>query len=178
MCLCVYSLAVSCLFAGDIFTVDEGGTAPITASHVKASDVDTTVEQLVVSLISPPQFGYIENVLPSPGFEKSNMGVSIGKVALRFKHPVSKGGCNSMCFLSNLRFPASFSYKDLIDGHVNYVQSRHQRMEPTADQLMLCVSDGKHTSANVVFYVVINPKNDEIPEFVIRNITVGSDSPQ
>ena len=65
--------------AGDIFTVDEGGTAPITASHLKASDVDTVLDELVISLISPPQFGYIENVLPSPGFEKSNTGISIGK---------------------------------------------------------------------------------------------------
>lgn len=67
------------LFAGDIFIVDEGGTAPITVSHLKASDVDTVLDELVVSLISPPQFGYIENVLPSPGFEKSNTGISIGR---------------------------------------------------------------------------------------------------
>ncbi|XP_073331288.1 FRAS1-related extracellular matrix protein 1a [Pagrus major] len=132
------------LTTGDIFMVDEGGTAPITASHLKASDVDTVLDELVISLISPPQFGYIENVLPSPGFEKSNTGISI----------------------------ASFSYRDIIDGHVNYVQSRHQRMEPTADQFMLCVSDGKHSSAHVPFYIIINPTNDEIPEFVARNITV------
>ncbi|XP_068164367.1 FRAS1-related extracellular matrix protein 1a isoform X2 [Antennarius striatus] len=132
------------LTAGDMFTVDEGGTAPITASHLKASDVDTVLYKLVVSLVSPPQFGYIENVLPSPGFEKSNTGISI----------------------------ASFSYKDIIDGHVNYVQSRHQRMEPTADQFMLCVSDGKHSSAHVPFYIIINPTNDEVPEFMARNITV------
>uniref|UniRef100_A0A665UUC3 FRAS1-related extracellular matrix protein 1 n=1 Tax=Echeneis naucrates TaxID=173247 RepID=A0A665UUC3_ECHNA len=129
---------------GDIFVVSEGGTASITASHLKASDVDTMLDQLVVSLISPPQFGYVENILPSPGFEKSNMGISI----------------------------ASFSYKDIIDGHVNYVQSRHERMEPIADQLMLCVSDGKHTSAQVAFYIIINPTNDEIPEFMARNFTV------
>ncbi|XP_078131977.1 FRAS1-related extracellular matrix protein 1a isoform X3 [Sander vitreus] len=132
------------LTTGDIFIVDEGGSAPITASHLKASDVDTILDQLVVSLISPPQFGYIENVLPSPGFEKSNTGISI----------------------------ASFTYKDIIDGHVNYVQSRHQRMEPTTDQFMLCVSDGIHSSAHVPFYVIINPTNDEIPQFVARNITV------
>ncbi|XP_022603580.1 FRAS1-related extracellular matrix protein 1 [Seriola dumerili] len=132
------------LTTGDIFVVNEGGAAPITASHLKASDVDTVLDELVVNLISPPQFGYIENVLPSPGFEKSNMGISI----------------------------ASFSYKDIIDGHVNYVQSRHERMEPTADQLMLCVSDGKHSSAHVPFYIIINPTNDEIPEFMARNFTV------
>ncbi|KAM4612074.1 FRAS1-related extracellular matrix protein 1a [Polymixia lowei] len=129
---------------GDIFVVDEGGAAPITVSHLRATDTDTALKELVVSLVSPPQFGYIENVLPSPGFEKSNMGISI----------------------------ASFSYKDIIDGHVNYVQSRHQRMEPTADQFILSVSDGKRSSANVPFYIIISPTNDEIPELLARNITV------
>uniref|UniRef100_A0A3Q3FCR4 Fras1 related extracellular matrix 1a n=1 Tax=Labrus bergylta TaxID=56723 RepID=A0A3Q3FCR4_9LABR len=119
------------LSTGDIFTVEEGGSAPITMSHLKVFDVDTVLDELVVSLISPPQFGYIENVLPT-----------------------------------------SFSYKDIMDGHVNYVQSRHQRMEPTADQFMLCVSDGKHSSAHVPFYIIITPTNDEVPEFEARNFTV------
>ncbi|PWA22149.1 hypothetical protein CCH79_00019973 [Gambusia affinis] len=132
------------LATGDIFTVDEGGTSLITAAHLKASDRDTVRDKLVVRLISPPQFGYVENVLPSPGFEKSNRGISI----------------------------VSFLYKDITEGHINYVQSRHQKMEPTADQLMLCVSDGKHNSANIPFYIIINPTNDEIPEFMAHNITV------
>uniref|UniRef100_H3CI90 Fras1 related extracellular matrix 1a n=1 Tax=Tetraodon nigroviridis TaxID=99883 RepID=H3CI90_TETNG len=132
------------LTAGEIFSVDEGGVAPITTSHLRASDEDTPLDQLVVSLIHPPQFGYIENVLPSPGFEKSNTGISI----------------------------ASFSYRDIVDGHVNYVQSRHQRVEPTADQFKLCVSDGGRASAHLPFHVVIKATNDEIPEFVAHNITV------
>uniref|UniRef100_A0A667YH99 FRAS1-related extracellular matrix protein 1 n=1 Tax=Myripristis murdjan TaxID=586833 RepID=A0A667YH99_9TELE len=140
----VYDLKITVYPVDNIFVVDEGGTAPITVSHLKASDMDTALEELVVSLVSPPQFGYIENVLPSPGFEKSNMGISI----------------------------ASFSYKDIMDGHVNYVQSRHQRMEPTADQLMFCLSDGKRSSVDVPFYIIISPTNDEVPEFVARNITV------
>ncbi|XP_034021139.1 FRAS1-related extracellular matrix protein 1a isoform X2 [Thalassophryne amazonica] len=132
------------LTTGDIFVVDEGGSGPLTTSHLKASDVDTVLDAVVVSLITPPQFGYIENVLPSPGYEKSNTGISI----------------------------ASFFYKDLVAGHVNYVQSRHQKVEPTADHFMLCASDGKHSSAHVPFYIIINPTNDEIPEFLVRNITV------
>lgn len=59
--------------------VDEAGMATITVAHLRASDMDTPLEELVVSLVSPPQFGYIENILPSPGFEKSNMGISIGE---------------------------------------------------------------------------------------------------
>lgn len=78
-----------------------------------------------------------------------------------------------MFFFLTSFLPASFSYKDIIDGHVNYVQSRHQRMEPTTDQLILCVSDGKHSSAHVPFYIIISPTNDEIPEFIARNITVS-----
>uniref|UniRef100_A0A3Q2EFW1 FRAS1-related extracellular matrix protein 1 n=1 Tax=Cyprinodon variegatus TaxID=28743 RepID=A0A3Q2EFW1_CYPVA len=132
------------LETGEIFKVDEGGTAQITAAHLRASDMDSVLDQLVVSLISPPQFGYIENVLPSPGFEKSNTGISI----------------------------ASFLYKDITKGYINYVQSRHQGIEPTADQFMLCVSDGKRNSANIPFYIIINPTNDEIPEFMVQNITV------
>lgn len=132
------------LTTGDIFMVDEGGTASISLSHLKVSDPDTPLDELVVSLVSPPQFGYIENTLPSPGFEKSNTGISI----------------------------ASFTYKDITEGHVNYVQSRHERMEPTADQFMLCVTDGKHISAHVPFYIIINPTNDEVPEFMAHNITV------
>ncbi|XP_046904856.1 FRAS1-related extracellular matrix protein 1a isoform X3 [Hypomesus transpacificus] len=133
------------IIPGDVFVVDEGGSAPITVAHLSASDEDTSLEDLVVNLVSPPQFGYIENTLPSPGFEKSNLGISI----------------------------ASFSYRDLLNGHVNYVQSRHQRMEPTADQMMLCVSDGKRDSAHVPFYIIISPTNDEVPEFIARNITVN-----
>ncbi|CAL1590665.1 unnamed protein product [Knipowitschia caucasica] len=132
------------LTTGDIFVVDEGGSASISPSHLKVSDADSPIEKLVVSLVSSPQFGFIENVLPSPGFEKSNMGISI----------------------------ASFLYKDIVDGNVNYVQSKHARMEPTTDHFMLSVSDETHASAHVPFYIIINPTNDEAPEFTARNITV------
>ncbi|XP_061108114.1 FRAS1-related extracellular matrix protein 1a isoform X1 [Conger conger] len=128
----------------DVFVVDEGGSAAITVAHLRTSDMDTPLEELELILVSPPQFGYIENILPSPGFEKSNMGISIG----------------------------TFSYKDVMNGHINYVQSRHQRIEPTKDQFMVCVSDGKHRSADTPFYIIISPINDEIPEFLARNITV------
>lgn len=68
---------------------------------------------------------------------------------------------------------ACFTYRDVLNGHINYVQSRHQRMEPTTDQLMLHVSDGKQQSSSVPFYIIINPTNDEIPDFLARNITVS-----
>ncbi|XP_067257479.1 FRAS1-related extracellular matrix protein 1a isoform X2 [Chanodichthys erythropterus] len=129
---------------GEVFKVDEGGSASITVTHLRVEDQDSAPEDLKLILVAPPQFGYIENILPSPGFEKSNMGISI----------------------------ACFTYRDVLNGHINYVQSRHQRMEPTTDQLMLHVSDGKQQSSSVPFYIIIIPTNDEIPEFLARNITV------
>ncbi|ROL41249.1 FRAS1-related extracellular matrix protein 1 [Anabarilius grahami] len=129
---------------GEVFKVNEGGSASITVTHLRVEDQDSTPEDLKLILVAPPQFGYIENILPSPGFEKSNMGISI----------------------------ACFTYRDVLNGHINYVQSRHQRMEPTTDQLMLHVSDGKQQSSSVPFYIIINPTNDEIPDFLARNITV------
>nr|XP_033774927.1 FRAS1-related extracellular matrix protein 1 [Geotrypetes seraphini] len=129
---------------GTMYIVDEGFSAPITSDHLFVNDPDTEMVNLEIILVSPPQFGYIENTLPSPGFEKSNVGISI----------------------------ASFQWMHLEALHINYVQSRHQRMEPTTDHFMLCASDGKHHSTEIPFQVIINPTNDEVPEFLARNFTV------
>ncbi|XP_058551293.1 FRAS1-related extracellular matrix protein 1 isoform X4 [Neofelis nebulosa] len=129
---------------GTMFIVDEGFSAAITINHLSATDPDTAADDLEVVLVSLPQFGYLENTLPSAGFEKSNMGISI----------------------------ASFQWKDMKALHINYVQSRHLRVEPTADQFMVYVTDGKQRSLEIPFHVIINPTNDEAPDFVVQNITV------
>ncbi|XP_065512086.1 FRAS1-related extracellular matrix protein 1 isoform X2 [Caloenas nicobarica] len=129
---------------GARFVVEEGSSAALTTNHLFATDPDTSAEDLEFVLVSPPQFGYIENILPSPGFEKSNIGISI----------------------------ASFQLKHLEALNINYVQARHMRMEPTADHFVLYVTDGLHRSAETPFFVLINPTNDEVPEFIARNITV------
>nr|XP_056704812.1 FRAS1-related extracellular matrix protein 1 [Euleptes europaea] len=129
---------------GAMFIVDEGSSAAITINHLYATDPDTNADDLQFVLASPPQFGYIENILPSPGFEKSNMGIGIG----------------------------SFQLKNVKALYINYVQTRHRRIEITKDQFMLYATDGKHHSKESPFYVLINPTNDEVPEFIARNITV------
>ncbi|XP_070598646.1 FRAS1-related extracellular matrix protein 1 isoform X1 [Erythrolamprus reginae] len=126
------------------FAVLEGASAAITSKHLYATDLDTNADDLEFVLTSPPQFGYIENILPSPGFEKSNAGISI----------------------------ASFHMENVRKMHINYVQTRHKRIEPTIDQFMLYVTDGKHRSVEAPFDVLINPTNDEEPEFMARNFTV------
>ncbi|XP_053321913.1 FRAS1-related extracellular matrix protein 1 [Spea bombifrons] len=132
------------ILIGEIFVVDEGGSAAITPNHLNATDPDTSIATLQFILASPPRYGYIENILPTPGFEKSNMGISID----------------------------SFLLKDIMSLKINYVQSRHERIEPTTDQFTLYVTDGKHRSVEKPFYVIIKPTNDEVPEFMARNITV------
>lgn len=129
---------------GTMFVVDEGFSAALTINHLSATDPDTAADDLEFVLVSPPQFGYLENTLPSAGFEKSNVGISI----------------------------ALFQWKDMKALHINYVQSRHLRMEPTADQFMVYVTDGKRRSLEMPFYIIINPTNDEAPDFVVQNITV------
>ncbi|ETE61666.1 FRAS1-related extracellular matrix protein 1, partial [Ophiophagus hannah] len=129
---------------GLVFAVQEGASAAITSKHLYATDLDTNADDLQFVLTSPPQFGYIENILPSPGFEKSNEGISI----------------------------ASFHMENVRKMQINYVQTRHRRIEPTTDQFMLYVTDGKHRSVEAPFYVFINPTNDEEPEFMARNFTV------
>lgn len=62
-----------------MFVVDEGFSAALTINHLSATDPDTASDDLEFILVSSPQFGYLENTLPSAGFEKSNMGISIGK---------------------------------------------------------------------------------------------------
>ncbi|KAM8793121.1 FRAS1-related extracellular matrix protein 1 [Eudromia elegans] len=129
---------------GARFVVEEGSSAVLTAKHLFATDPDTAADDLEFVLVSPPQFGYIENTLPSPGFEKSNIGISI----------------------------ASFRLEHLKALNINYVQSRHMRIEPTSDQFVLYVTDGLHHSAEICFFVLINSTNDEVPEFIARNISV------
>ncbi|XP_068031800.1 FRAS1-related extracellular matrix protein 1 isoform X2 [Anomalospiza imberbis] len=132
------------IVTGANFVVDEGSSAALTTKYLFATDPDTTADDLEFVLVSPPHFGYIENILPSPGFEKSNIGISIG----------------------------SFQLKHLKAMSINYVQARHLRMEPTEDKFVLYVTDGLHRSAETPFFVLISPTNDEAPEFIARNITV------
>uniref|UniRef100_A0A3P8XA33 C-type lectin domain-containing protein n=1 Tax=Esox lucius TaxID=8010 RepID=A0A3P8XA33_ESOLU len=129
---------------GDMFVVDEGSSACLCGGVLGAEDPDTAPEELFFLLENLPQHGFLENTLPSPGFEKSNAGLRV----------------------------VSFSLLHLRAGYINYVQAEHQGLEPTVDQLTICVSDGVHTSAPVPFYVIIHPTNDETPSLMLNNFTV------
>ncbi|XP_072853810.2 FRAS1-related extracellular matrix protein 1 isoform X2 [Pogona vitticeps] len=129
---------------GEIFLVDEGSSACISVKYLGASDEDSKSEELTFYLETSPQYGYLENLLPPPGYEKSNEGMNI----------------------------SMFTFQSLKDGYVNYVQSKHKRLEPTSDSFMVSVSDGLHKSIAMPFYIIVVPVNDEIPGLQLRNITV------
>ncbi|XP_078525857.1 FRAS1-related extracellular matrix protein 1-like [Lissotriton helveticus] len=129
---------------GEMLIVEEGSSACIIFDHLRGVDEDTLPEELTFILETTPQFGYLENTLPTPGYEKSNAGINI----------------------------SSFRLWDLKAGYINYVQSKHQHLEPTADHFMVSVSDGVHKSMAVPFYVLISPANDETPEVHMKNLTI------
>ncbi|XP_075688196.1 FRAS1-related extracellular matrix protein 1-like [Rhinoderma darwinii] len=132
------------IIIGDVFVVDEGFSSPLSVNHLNASDVDTLDDDLIFLMETSPQFGYLETTIPSPGSEKTI--------------PESK--------------ISSFSLQHVSSGHVRYVQSHHQRIEPISDFFMISVTDSLHKSMIVPFYIIIKPINDEDPQLHVRNITI------
>lgn len=65
--------------SGDMLVVDEGSSVCLCGDVLAAADPDTKPEQLIFHVESPPQHGFLENTLPSPGFEKSNAGIRVGQ---------------------------------------------------------------------------------------------------
>ncbi|KAI4829093.1 hypothetical protein KUCAC02_023155 [Chaenocephalus aceratus] len=125
--------------------VDEGSSSCLCVGVLAASDPDSPPDQLTFHLETPPLHGYLENTQPTPGSEKSNVGVRV----------------------------ESFSLVHLTMGLINYVQSESKGAEPTIDQLSISVSDGLHRSAPVPFYIIISPTNDETPSLLLANFTVN-----
>ncbi|KAM6962497.1 FRAS1-related extracellular matrix protein 1b [Aplochiton taeniatus] len=132
------------IITGDVLVVDEGSSACLCGGVLRALDPDTHTEQLTFYVESPPQHGFLESTLPSPGFEKSNAGLRV----------------------------AVFSLEHLLSGYIQYVQGDHQGVEPTIDQFTISVRDGVHQSALTPFYIIITPMNDEPPTLLLANFTV------
>uniref|UniRef100_A0A3P9NEA2 Fras1 related extracellular matrix 1b n=1 Tax=Poecilia reticulata TaxID=8081 RepID=A0A3P9NEA2_POERE len=127
-----------------LLLVDEGSRACLCGGVLGASDPDSPPQELTFHLEAPPLHGFLENVLPMPGSEKSGAGIPI----------------------------ESFSLTHLTLGFIRYVQSEHRGVEPTADQMSIRVSDGTFSSAPVPFHIIINPTNDEPPSLLLTNFTV------
>ncbi|KAI5099849.1 FRAS1-related extracellular matrix protein 2 precursor, partial [Silurus meridionalis] len=126
------------------FNVTEGNKNIIGGHQIIVKDADTLTEDILCTIIVQPNSGYMENISPAPGSEKSRSGTAI----------------------------SAFSITDIIDGHICYVQSMHKRVEPVEDRFTFSCSDGVNFSERQIFPIVIIPTNDEKPEIFMREFVV------
>ncbi|CAG5873227.1 unnamed protein product [Menidia menidia] len=126
------------------FSVIEGEKYAIGSQHLNADDNDTPTDDILCTIIVQPSAGYVENISPAPGSEKSRSGTAI----------------------------SAFTIRDIREGNIHYVQSIHKRVEPVEDRFTFRCSDGINFSANHFFPIVIIPANDEKPELYLREIVV------
>ncbi|XP_076002015.1 FRAS1-related extracellular matrix protein 2b [Genypterus blacodes] len=132
------------VFVGPQFVVVEGEKNAIEIFHISADDVDTPNDDLLCTIIVQPTSGYVENISPAPGSEKSRAGTAV----------------------------SAFTIKDIRQHHMYYVQSIHRGVEPVEDRFTFRCSDGINFSERHFFPVSIVPSNDEKPEMFMREFVV------
>ncbi|XP_018520775.1 FRAS1-related extracellular matrix protein 2b [Lates calcarifer] len=132
------------VFVGPQYTVVEGDKNVIQILHISADDVDTPIDDLLCTIIVQPTSGYVENISPAPGSEKSRSGTAI----------------------------SAFTIKDIRQNHIYYVQSIHKGVEPVEDRFTFRCSDGINFSERHFFPISIIPSNDEKPEIYMREFVV------
>ena len=121
-------------------TVDEGGKASMNPSHVEITDGDTHPDDIICRIEPQPSWGFLENISPLPGSERSRAGQAITD------------------------FRASdLNYAQL--SIINYAQSIHLGYEPTSDEFTItCRDKANNESGGKRIEVIINPVNDETPK--------------
>lgn len=135
---------------GSPILVAEGESFRFSREVLSVTDADSKTKTIEFMITKQPQWGYIENTKPSPGSEKSNDGKRVN----------------------------SFSYGDILDGSINYVQANHRGVEPLLDEFELYATDGNLKSSPKSITITIVPANDEAPDLMLKDFTVseGSDA--
>ncbi|KAL3878630.1 hypothetical protein ACJMK2_030964 [Sinanodonta woodiana] len=137
------------VLTGTQLDVLEGDKAILLPAHLDAMDRDTLDEYITCSVLTQPNFGYIENIAPAPGSEKSQAGMPI----------------------------SAFSITNVRLGNINYVQSVHKGIEPREDIFIVQCSDGINLSPHKKIQVKIYPDNDEEPEVHVREFVAMEGMP-
>ncbi|KAF4802764.1 hypothetical protein TURU_022239 [Turdus rufiventris] len=135
----------------DHVTVDEGGRVLLLAHHHFTADYGTAAkEDLRVTMVTLPVYGYIEN---------TRTGESFG--------PQSESAGTT---------DASFSLQDVLEKRIYYFQSVHESIEPTSDVFSFYVSDGFSQSEVQSINITIQRQNDEPPRMVLEPVRVQQGS--
>ena len=124
-------------------SVQEGETVGLSLNTLDVQDVDTPLDELIFYIARAPAWGYVEN--------------------MRLQSQNHRGTGRKV---------ESFSYTDLKNGYMNYVQANHSGFEPISDLLNLYVSDGTHNSLPAQIPIKILPVNDEMPHFQLDEIVI------
>lgn len=132
------------LHMGNPIFVQEGGKFKLSEDVLTGDDLDTDANSIVIMITAQPQWGYLENITPNPGSEKSNAGNQIN----------------------------NFKLQDIVDGSINYVQSNHLGVEPLYDSMKIYATDGKLNSPTISLSMTVIPQNDEVPDVMLQNFTV------
>ncbi|XP_048099370.1 extracellular matrix protein FRAS1 [Alosa alosa] len=128
--------------------VQEGGRVQLSANHIIASDPDTPKKDLLVWLVSPPKYGFIENT--------KRAGASGGAQVISSEVP--------------------FSIEDLNADHIFYVQNVRQA-NVHQDIFSFYISDGSsQTEAFVVNIDIQQSKEDKVPVVSVNSIQVEENS--
>ncbi|TSN86075.1 Extracellular matrix protein FRAS1 [Bagarius yarrelli] len=122
--------------------VQEGGRVQLSANHIIASDPDTSQKDLLVWLISPPKYGFIEN---------TKRAGSVGETRV-------------------ISPDVPFTVEDLTSDHIFYVQNVHQA-NVHQDVFSFYISDGSsQTEAFDVTIDIQQTKEDRIPVISVNSI--------
>ncbi|KAF7205299.1 extracellular matrix organizing protein FRAS1 isoform X2 [Nothobranchius furzeri] len=129
--------------------VQEGGRVLLSTNHIAVLDDDSSRTDLLVWIVAPPKYGFIENI---------NRGGSVGG-----SHLVTTD--------------VPFSVEDLKSGHIFYVQDSRRKPESSQDAFSFYISDG-HSQTEAFSVEIDIQRTEEVrkPTVSVSSIHVEENS--